>query len=65
MMYVHAGAINGESEELHEGHVIHNDKEGVWASWGGRDFESGVEQYLISIGTYPGKLEKKFCVYLP
>ena len=54
MLFVRAGAINGESEEVEDGYVIHNEHEGIWASWFGRDFESGVEYYMVSIGTRPG-----------
>ena len=52
---MHAGVLLGGSEELIEGYVIHNDENGIQASWRGRDVESGVKDYFVGIGTSPGK----------
>ena len=64
MMFVHAGVLLGESEELVDGYVIHNDENGIQASWGGRDAESGVKQYYVGIGTAQGRVPvaTKVCI---
>ena len=53
-MYVHGGVLGGQSEQLIEDHVIHNDPTSLPASWKGRDSESGIMEYLVAIGTGPG-----------
>ena len=55
MTYVHAGVLNGESEELIDGYVLHNDPDGIKASWGATDLQSGIVEYLVAIGTSIGK----------
>ena len=54
MIFVHAGVLSGESEELLDGYVIHNDENGIIASWSASDVESGIGEYLVGIGTKKG-----------
>lgn len=54
MLWVHAGVLAGSSEEVIDGYVIHNDEHGISASWSGLDSESGIRDYIVSIGTSPG-----------
>ena len=54
MIFVHAGVLSGESEELLDGYVIHNDENGIMASWSASDAESGIGEYLVGIGTKKG-----------
>ena len=54
MMWVHAGVLAGTSEEVIDGYVIHNDEHGISASWKGLDPESGIRDYIVTIGTSPG-----------
>ena len=56
MIFVHAGVLLGESEELVDGYVIHNDENGIQASWAGRDVESGVKEYYVGVGTAQGRV---------
>ena len=56
MIFVHAGVLSGESEELEDGYVIHSDKNGILASWGGSDGESGIKEYLVGIGSSGGMI---------
>ena len=56
MIYVHAGVLLGGSEEIIDGFVVHNDENGIQASWAGRDVESGVKQYYVGIGTAQGRV---------
>ena len=51
---MHAGALLGESEELIDGYVVHNNQDGIQASWTAVDLESGVREYLVGIGTAEG-----------
>ena len=55
MLYVHGGVLAGESEELIDGVILHNDPAGIQASWAAVDLESDVKQYMVAIGTQPGK----------
>ena len=55
MLLVHAGVLSAESEEVIDGYVLHNDPEGVLASWSGMDPESGIMEYRVAIGTTPGQ----------
>ena len=55
MLYVHAGVLTSESEEVIDGVVLHNDPTGILASWKAIDPESGVKQYVVAVGTGPGK----------
>ena len=54
MLYVHAGVLPGESEEVIEGVVLHNNPEGIVASWAGLDTESGIVKYQVAMGTSEG-----------
>ena len=54
MLFVHAGVFIGEGEELIDGYVIHNDENGIQASWGAMDAQSGITGYYVGIGTEPG-----------
>ena len=53
-MYVHAGVLSGESEEVIDGYVWQNNPEGIKGSWKAMDPESGISDYVISIGTSQG-----------
>ena len=55
MTFVHAGTLLGESEELIDGYVVHNDENGIQASWGAVDGESDISEYYVGIGTAEGK----------
>ena len=55
MLFVHAGVLLGESEELVDGYVVHNDENGIQASWGAMDGESDISEYFVGIGTAEGK----------
>ena len=46
--------MSGKSEELTDGVVYHNDQGNLPASWKGRDPESGIDHYLVAIGTIAG-----------
>ena len=54
ILFVHAGALLGESEELIDGYVVHNNQDGIQASWAAVDLESDVREYLVGIGTAKG-----------
>ena len=54
MAFVHAGVLSRASEELLDGYVIHNDENGIMASWSATDVESGIGEYLVGIGTRKG-----------
>ena len=54
MLYTHAGVPDGESEEVIDGVILHNDPNGIQASWGAVDPESGVRTYMVAVGTQPG-----------
>ena len=54
MLFVHAGALLGESEEVIDGYVVHNNENSIQASWAAIDFESDVREYLVGIGTAQG-----------
>ena len=54
MVYVHAGVIDGETEELENGFVIHTENEGIWISWLGVDHESQIDNYYVAVGTSEG-----------
>ena len=56
MIFVHAGVLSGDSEELLDGYVIHNDENGIIASWSASDVESGIGEYLVGIGTKKGMI---------
>ena len=56
MLFVHAGVFVGESEEVVDGYVIHNDENGIQGSWGAMDAQSGVTEYYVGIGMAPGAL---------
>lgn len=51
---MHAGALLGESEELIDGYVVHHNEDGIQASWTAIDVESGIQEYLVGIGTARG-----------
>ena len=55
MLFVHAGVLLGESEELVDGYVVYNDENGIQASWGAMDGESDISEYFVGIGTAKGK----------
>ena len=55
MMYVRAGVGGDDSEEVIDGFVQHNDGNGLQVSWQAVDHQSGIVDYLVSIGTAPGK----------
>jgi hypothetical protein len=57
MLYVHAGVLPGESEEVIDGVVLHNDPKGIVASWAGLDTESGIMKYQVAMGTSEGTSE--------
>ena len=54
MLYVHAGVLGGESEEVIDGFVLHNDPERILASWSAIDPESQILGYKVAVGTSPG-----------
>ena len=54
MVYVYAGVIDGETEELENGFVIHTENEGIWISWLGVDHESQIDNYYVAVGTSEG-----------
>ena len=55
MLYSHAGVLSGDSEQLIDGLVIHNNQVGIRASWDGSDPESGITEYKVAIGTSAGE----------
>ena len=55
MLYSHAGVLSGNSEQLIDGLVIHNNPVGIRASWDGSDPESGITEYKVAIGTSVGE----------
>ena len=54
ILYVHAGVWSGESEEVVDGFVWHNNPNGIKGSWKAIDPESGIAEYIVSVGTSPG-----------
>ena len=56
MNYVRAGAIDGEREVKQGGFVVHNEPDGIWASWLATDHQSGIDTYMVAMGTSPGEL---------
>ena len=54
MNYVRAGAIDGEREVKQGGFVVHNEPDGIWASWLATDHQSGIDTYMVAMGTSPG-----------
>ncbi|KAI0241220.1 hypothetical protein LSAT2_032838 [Lamellibrachia satsuma] len=57
MSFVHAGTLLGESEELIDGYIVHNDENGIQASWGAVDGESDISEYYVGIGTAQGQTD--------
>ena len=55
MVYVHAGVVGGQSEEIIDGFVMSNDESGLQGSWMGRDGESGIMEYIVAVGTSAGE----------
>ncbi len=51
MVYVRAGVIDGEVEEVVNGYVYQSDLENIEASWSAVDGESGIAEYFVSVGT--------------
>ena len=50
-MQVHIGLLS-EDEDLDEnGRILHSDQHGIRVSWSGRDSESGIQLFLVAIGT--------------
>lgn len=47
--------MGGQSEEVIEGFIMHNDQNGISASWKGQDPESKIADYMVAIGTTAGK----------
>ena len=49
------GNLDGSEEELDDlGRIVHSDQNGIEASWYGSDPESGVDTYLVAVGTSIG-----------
>ncbi|KAL4222207.1 hypothetical protein ACF0H5_018245 [Mactra antiquata] len=48
---VHIGLPTDEEELDENGHVLHDDQNGIRISWSARDSESGIKYYEIAIGT--------------
>ena len=57
MLYVHAGVVSGESEEVVDGFVWQNNQEAIQGSWKAMDSESGILEYRVSIGTSEGRID--------
>ena len=54
MLYVKAGVLGEETEEVIDGYVRQNNPSGILGSWRGMDPESGIRGYRVSVGTAPG-----------
>ena len=55
MLYAHAGVLAGEMEQvMDDGFIHHSDETSLPGSWEGLDPESGIQEYLVAIGTTPG-----------
>ena len=55
MFQLYIGSF-GADEALNEfGEVIHDDQNGITASWLGFDHESGIVKYLLAVGTGEGR----------
>ncbi|XP_070573546.1 uncharacterized protein [Ptychodera flava] len=60
MRLVSIGVLSeDEEEEIIDGFVLQTDTEGIRAYWKATDFESGVVDYLLSIGTSEGATDVK------
>ena len=55
MIYVRAGSVDGDHEEILNGYVYQSDRSGILASWRGVDPESQVKSYWIAVGSQPRK----------
>ena len=55
MNIVHAGVLSGQSEEVIDGVVLHNDPDGILGSWKATDAESGIMRYMVAVGTSEGR----------
>ena len=51
MVSVRAGVIAGSVEEMVNGYVYQSKLHGTAGSWAAIDRESGVAEYLVSVGT--------------
>ena len=54
MLYVHAGVLTDETEEVVNGFVYQNNPEGILGSWKAIDPESGILEYRVSVGIAEG-----------
>ena len=55
MIFVRAGSVDGDHEEVLNGYVYQSDRSGILASWRGVDSESQVKSYWIAVGSQPRK----------
>lgn len=55
MLFVYAGTVAGDHEDIVDGFVWSSDLGGIQASWEGVDPESHVEEYQVAVGTTPGR----------
>ena len=51
-MYI--GPFGAEEALNEDGEVIHDDQQGITASWLGFDHESGIVNYLLAVGSGEG-----------
>ena len=55
MLFVRAGSVDGDHEEILNGYVYQSDRSGILASWRGVDPESQVKSYWVAVGSQPRK----------
>ena len=55
MLFVRAGSVDGDHEEVLNGYVYQSDRSGILASWRGVDPESHVKSYWVAVGSQPRK----------
>ncbi|KAK6192291.1 hypothetical protein SNE40_003784 [Patella caerulea] len=54
MQWVYVGIFSGEEEDRVDGYVYQADTTGIKATWFAYDDVSGIQKYLVSVGTTPG-----------
>ena len=57
MIYINAGNLDGELEELIKGFVYQSSPTTIKASWLAVDGESGIKNYWVAVGTTPSQYE--------
>lgn len=56
MMYVRAGVRGFSAERKKNGFVVSSKPDSLEAAWAGEDDETGIRNFLVSIGTQPGMM---------